>query len=201
MKRALLIATRNPSKKLMFRRLLGDLPLDLCFLDQLNGVPPAPLENGATVEENALIKARYYAQWSGCATLGDDAGFAIAALGGAPGVQARRWGGVLSDDVSDEAWLVHYLAQLNDLPGERFEATIPFARCLYLSETERFFQSDSFPLFVTRDIRRPYHPGWPISSVAFYPDGRRVLDVSQDDPARLKQLRVDVLRGLVERIC
>jgi non-canonical purine NTP pyrophosphatase (RdgB/HAM1 family) len=49
-------------------------------------------ETGDTLEANAIIKARAYANASGIAALGDDTGLEVDALGGRPGVYSARYG-------------------------------------------------------------------------------------------------------------
>jgi XTP/dITP diphosphohydrolase len=56
-----------------------------------------PEETGATFAENATLKAVAAAQVSGMLALSDDSGLEIAALGGAPGIHAARWGGPSKD--------------------------------------------------------------------------------------------------------
>src|SRR5262249_57659204 len=53
----------------------------------------APDETGATFEENARVKAIYYAAATGELTVAEDSGLEIDALGGAPGVHSARFGG------------------------------------------------------------------------------------------------------------
>ena len=53
----------------------------------------APEETGATFEENALQKAKYYAAATGELTVAEDSGLEIDALDGAPGVDSARYGG------------------------------------------------------------------------------------------------------------
>ena len=50
------------------------------------------VEDGATFEENALIKARYAAR-SGYIGIGDDSGLCVESLGGAPGIYSARFAG------------------------------------------------------------------------------------------------------------
>jgi XTP/dITP diphosphohydrolase len=50
------------------------------------------IERFPTFEENAVAKARYFYEVSGgIATVADDSGLEITALGGAPGVRSKRW--------------------------------------------------------------------------------------------------------------
>jgi len=112
-----LIGTTNPAKIREHRALLGDLPIELVALDQV-GTPPEVEENGLTFAENALIKARAYAAWSGLATLADDGGLAIDALNGEPGVRSKRW--IDGRESSDEQLIAYTLERLRGLPiGQR----------------------------------------------------------------------------------
>jgi XTP/dITP diphosphohydrolase len=88
----LLAATTNPGKLEEIRKLLRSLPIDLASLDRWPGVI-APAETGETFEENARLKARYYAGASGVLTVAEDSGLEIDALDGAPGVESARFGG------------------------------------------------------------------------------------------------------------
>ena len=64
-------------------------------LRSLADLPPIdePEETGATFEENARAKARYYAHATGLLTVADDSGLEIDALDGAPGVHSARFPG------------------------------------------------------------------------------------------------------------
>jgi XTP/dITP diphosphohydrolase len=50
------------------------------------------IERFTTFEENAIAKAQYFYEVSGgIATVADDSGLEVEALGGAPGVHSKRW--------------------------------------------------------------------------------------------------------------
>ena len=89
----LLVATTNTNKVREIRQLLADVPLDIVTLDAWPAVV-APDETGRTFEENARLKARYYAAATGELTVAEDSGLAIDALDGAPGIESARFGGV-----------------------------------------------------------------------------------------------------------
>jgi XTP/dITP diphosphohydrolase len=89
----LLVATTNRGKLLEIGPLLADLPFELVTLADYPSVP-APDEPGPTFEANARAKAMYYANVSGALTVAEDSGLEIDALGGAPGVESARFGGV-----------------------------------------------------------------------------------------------------------
>ncbi len=86
----LLLATTNPGKLREYRQIFAQLPLHLTTLDE-QGIDLEVEETGTTFAENAILKARAYAQASGLLTLADDSGLEIDALGGEPGVYSARW--------------------------------------------------------------------------------------------------------------
>jgi len=118
----LLVATRSAHKLQEIRRILGAVA-GLRVLD-LNGagIPAEPAEDDLepyeTFEENALSKARYFHGRSGMATVADDSGLAVDALGGAPGVRSKRFAPDtgLDGGPRDRANNEHLLARLGDRP-------------------------------------------------------------------------------------
>lgn len=70
-------------------------------------------ENGATIEENALIKARVAAS-SGKISIGDDTGLFVKALGGAPGLYSARYAGEHGDDAANNEKLLRELSDKAD---------------------------------------------------------------------------------------
>ncbi len=90
--------------------MLGGLAVELCSLDQLSSRPPEPPEDAPTFAENARDKALSYARETGMATVADDAGLEVEALGGAPGVHSRRF---IGEEASAEQRNAHLLALLD----------------------------------------------------------------------------------------
>lgn len=88
------IATHNRKKAGEMLTILSQhLPtFEFVTLADFPGAPD-PEETGATYEENALIKARAAAEFTGCLSLADDAGLEIDAMDGEPGVYSKRFAG------------------------------------------------------------------------------------------------------------
>jgi XTP/dITP diphosphohydrolase len=84
-------------------------------------------EIGDTFLENALLKGRAYAAWSGLAAVADDSGLEVDALGGAPGVRSARYAG---QRAGDQANLDKLLAALAGVPPERRTARFRCAAVL-----------------------------------------------------------------------
>lgn len=103
-----LLATRNAGKLREIERLLPAATIEWRTLAEFPGVPDAP-EHGETFAENARDKALYYAAATGLLTLADDSGLAVDALGGAPGVQSARYGGVPRSDARNNLKLIEAL--------------------------------------------------------------------------------------------
>jgi XTP/dITP diphosphohydrolase len=89
----LLVATTNRGKLVEIAALLAGVPFQI---QTLADFPPltAAEETGRTFAENARAKALYYANATGALTVAEDSGLEIDALGGAPGVESARYGGV-----------------------------------------------------------------------------------------------------------
>lgn len=88
----LLFASQNKGKQNEARELFKDLEVELVFPDEfaeLSGFDPE--ETGATFIENALLKAKAYAEKSGLASVADDSGVEIDAMNGLPGIHSNRW--------------------------------------------------------------------------------------------------------------
>ena len=103
--------------------------LDLRLLDpsELDPTPPEPDEDAATYGENAAHKAEAYAAATGIATVADDSGLEVDALGAAPGVRSRRYFG---DHASPEERNARLLALLEEAPQRdaRFVCVVALAR-------------------------------------------------------------------------
>ena len=91
----LVIASHNKGKVREIRELLAPFALTIKGADELG--LPEPEESEPTFVGNALLKARAAAEASGEASLADDSGLAVAALGGAPGIYSARWAGETKD--------------------------------------------------------------------------------------------------------
>ncbi len=128
----LLIATTNPGKLGEITRYLSDLPIKLVGLKDLK-ITDKVEETGATFEENAIIKAKFYCEKSGLPTIGDDGGLEIDVLGGAPGVKSHRWIHGDRED-TDEELIAHTIKQLKGIPLENRKAQLRAVLALALPD-------------------------------------------------------------------
>jgi XTP/dITP diphosphohydrolase len=110
--RRLVVATKNAGKVRELRALLGELPLELLAAEAM----PEVEETGVTFAENAVLKARAAAAWSGEWALADDSGLEVDALDGAPGVYSNRFAGEKTTEADRNRRL---LELLREVPPER----------------------------------------------------------------------------------
>lgn len=121
------LATANPDKA---RELVAILEAELPGVELVprpEAVPEVE-ESGATLEENARIKATALAEATGLPAIADDTGLEVAALGGEPGARASHYAGAGASYADNTAKL---LAALDGLPPERRAArfvTVALAR-------------------------------------------------------------------------
>jgi XTP/dITP diphosphohydrolase len=123
----LLVASRSEHKLRELRDLLRPAHAELVSLDDL-GIEDDPVEDGATFEANAAIKARFGLAASGLPTLADDSGIEVDALGGGPGVRTRRYAGENATDSENKEKLLSALAGLPpDERGARYVCVLALA--------------------------------------------------------------------------
>lgn len=108
-------ATHNRGKLEEIRAILGIDGIGIIGADDV-GVVEDIEEDGTTLEENALKKARYVWKKVGGWVLADDTGVFIDALDGRPGIYAARWAG---ENVSGADVLAHTLRELGGIPHEK----------------------------------------------------------------------------------
>jgi XTP/dITP diphosphohydrolase len=136
----LLVATRNPGKKVELQRILdaalagASTGVAVVTLDEVLAYPEVP-ETGSTFAENALAKAREGVEHTGLPTVADDSGLAVDALNGMPGVLSARWAGRRK---SDPANLELVLDQIEDLPDSARSARFICVAALVVPDGREF---------------------------------------------------------------
>lgn len=111
---SILVATTNRGKLAELGALLADLPLELLPLSVVLPDLPPIIEDGATFEANALIKARTAGEAAMMVTLAEDAGLEVDALGGRPGVRSARFAKEGATDSENNAALLAALEEVDD---------------------------------------------------------------------------------------
>lgn len=92
MKRKIVFATGNAGKMREIREILADMDLEVVSMAEI-GADIEIEENGATFEENAVIKARAVGKVCGEIVLADDSGLEVDHLNREPGIYSARYMG------------------------------------------------------------------------------------------------------------
>lgn len=162
-----LIATSNQGKFREMMEVLGSLPFEFLRLDDVGLAGDAP-EDGKTFEENALMKAKYYAAVSGLVTIAEDSGILVDALVGELGIKTRRWGA--GEKATDAEWVEYFLQRMTEVPdAERGARFVCCAAIIDGEGREHLFRGETLGV-ITRALEAPIYAGLPLSS-CFKPDG------------------------------
>lgn len=206
--RRLLIATTNPAKLAEYRLILRDIgiEIELVSLAEL-GISEAPEETGTTFAENALIKARFYFERARIATLADDGGLDIDALGGEPGVRSHRWiGSGGNENDSDEALVAEVIRRMKGVEAARRTARIRATLAL-IHEEGGVIREKTAEGAIEGVIGERAYPviraGFPYRAVLVIPGRNCYLgELGDEEEAQISQRRIAVLmlRDELERI-
>lgn len=127
----IVFATSNPHKLTEARPILATHGFSVVSLQECGDSSKEPVEDGATFEANAALKARYYAAALGKPCLAEDSGLEVDALQGAPGVLSARYAGVGATRAErDRANNERLLAAMAGVPVDRRQARFVCALCL-----------------------------------------------------------------------
>jgi XTP/dITP diphosphohydrolase len=160
----IILSTRNPSKAQQIKAIFAGSPISILTLDDA-GIEGEAVEDGATLQENALKKAFFVHQARKTWAMADDTGFFIHALGGAPGIYASRWAGesATTDEITQ-----HTLRQLEGVADR--SATFETVVAIVTPEGQQHFFSGQVHGKLLEAPRTPPQPKMPYSPL-FIPDG------------------------------
>jgi XTP/dITP diphosphohydrolase len=202
-KQKLLIATSNPAKLHEIRLFLSDLPLELVGLDDV-GIKERAEETGATFEENAIIKATFYAARSGLPTIADDGGFEIDALGGAPGVKSHRW--IHGDRDNDDDELIAYtMEKLKGLPVDKRGAQLRLVLAFAHTDGSIHTSEASIRGVVAEKPSERRTQGFPYRALLFLPKigkfyDHDVLTAEETENLNHRKKAVDSLKPVLKKL-
>jgi len=125
MDQQLLLGTNNRHKVAEISAMLSALRVRVLTPRDL-GISEDPLEDGATFQANALVKARFFSEQAGLPCLADDSGLVVDALAGRPGVLSSRYA------PTDQERIARLLEELRDVPERRRTARFVCAAALVI---------------------------------------------------------------------
>lgn len=142
------LASHNQKKIAEMAAILGTLGIEVV---RLPADAPEPIEDGDTFEQNAAIKARSAAAFTGLPAIADDSGLCVDALFGAPGVYSARYDSKdyfgyaqkhglptgdapLAENASDKDRALRLLCNMTDVPDGERQAKFVCAICCVLPD-------------------------------------------------------------------
>lgn len=198
----LLIATTNPAKLAEYRLLLRGYALRVMSPRDFAIAAEAP-EDSASFAENARLKARFYFARARVATLADDGGLEVDALGGAPGVRSHRW---LGEDADDRRLADEIVRRMRGVAPPRRTARLRAAAALIREEAggvRELLAEAALEGMIAERRHESIRPGFPYRAVLFLPErGCYLGELSEEAAAQLSQRRalVDQLDTALRQI-
>lgn len=119
-RKKLILSTGNKNKVEEIREILKKLPIDVLSKDDLGLNNIEIEEDGNTLEENAIKKAKVLKSMVDGMVMSDDTGLFVDYLGGEPGINSARYSG---PNATSEKNIKKLLKNLEGVPMEKRTAT------------------------------------------------------------------------------
>ena len=175
----LVLATANQHKVEEIKNYLKGLPLDILYLENF---PEVVLkEEGKTLRENALQKARTAAQKTKLWALGDDTGLFVEALEGRPGVFSSRYAGEQANYKENTKKL---LMEMRDVPEKNRDAYFSCVLALVHSDGREVVVEGRLEGMITKEPRGD--KGFGYDPVFWLPDrGCTLAEISLEEKNKI----------------
>lgn len=111
--RKLVLSTGNKNKVMEIREILKDLAIEVLSKDEAGLGDIEVVEDGETLEDNSIKKARALKELTDHMVMADDSGLFVDSLDGAPGVYSSRYGGEDGNDRLNNITLISNLKGKN----------------------------------------------------------------------------------------
>ena len=187
----IVLASSNPGKLRELRSLLGP-SVNVRSAQELGAALPE--ETGRTFEENAVLKARAVAEFTGMMAIADDSGLQVDALDGAPGVYSARYAG---EDSKDDRNTEKLLRELSDVPDGRRRARFRSAIAIAFSPDEIVTTSGACEGTIIREKRG--YGGFGYDPVFQLPGGKTMAELDPEEKNAVSH-RGQAMRAAIEII-
>lgn len=197
----LLLATHNQAKLNELK--IGLKPLEeagikLVSLADLD-IEEEPEETGATFEENALLKAKFYANLAHLPSLADDGGICIDALNGEPGIKSHMW---LGYKANDEELIKYTLERLKNVPQGQRTAYFTTTICFYDPQKKtRIFEEGRLNGYISYQTSSKRIKSYPYRSLFIVSalNNKYYDELTQAEHAKINH-RLKAVKRLVQKI-
>ena len=188
----IVLASANPDKAHEIRAIIGDAVV----LEPRPAHVPDVVEDGATLVDNARLKAVALCDATGLPALADDTGLEVDALGGAPGVWAARYAGEQATYNDNVAKLLGELAGVADAQRTARFRTVAMVR---FPDGRELVGDGVVEGRIAREIRGDNGFGYDPVFVPIEGDGRSFAEMDADEKHAISH-RGRALRALAAQL-
>ncbi|MCS7092908.1 MAG: hypothetical protein NZL96_00520 [Patescibacteria group bacterium] len=202
----ILIASHNLAKIKEIKKGLKPLEekgVKTVTLEDFN-IKTAPSETGTSFEENAFLKARFYAKKAGLATIADDGGLIIPYLNNEPGVKSRLW---LGYPTTDEELINHTLKRLKNCSLPQRKAFLQTCVCFYLpknlsplNKELKLFQEERISGYIAFSSSSKRVAGYPFRALFIVEKFQKYYDELTEEEHEQVNHRLNAVKKLVWQI-
>lgn len=197
----ILIASTNPGKISELNtglQILKKHGVDILTLSDVIVGDDQPEENGKNFQENAFIKAKFYAKLTGLPVLADDGGLVIPYLNNEPGVRSKRW---LGYDASDQKLIDHTLLKLRGAKGKERSAYLELCLCFYNPKTNKvIFEKEKISGHISEEPTKKRVTGFPYRALLVVDKYNKFYDeLTKEEHTKINH-RLKALKRLVKKI-
>ena len=122
----IILATHNKDKYTEMSKILKNYPIDILSLGNFPDIKEI-IEDGSTLKENALIKAKTIHSKTGLYAWADDTGLEVDALNGEPGIYSARYAGENCNYIDNVNKLLKNMKNIpNNLRTAQFRTCVAF---------------------------------------------------------------------------
>ncbi len=162
----IILSTRNPSKANQIKAVFDGFPVQILTLEEA-GIFGEAVEDGVTLEENALKKTLFAWERTKKWSIADDTGIFIDALNGEPGIHSARWAG---ENATTEEIMRFTLEKLKGVSLENRTATFKTVATVVSPEGTQTVFAGAVKGMILLEPRGVCQPKMPYSAI-FKPDG------------------------------
>ena len=197
----ILIASTNSGKIAEIKIGLKELEKQKIRILTLNDVEVGdtkPEETGKTFQENAFIKAKFYADLTHLPVLSDDGGLVIPYLNNEPGVKSKRWLGYAA---TDEQLINFALSNLRGCTGSKRTAFLETCLCFYDPQTnETIYETEKILGHISETPSSKRIAGYPYRAIFIVDEFNKYYDELNKEEHQQVNHRLKALKRLTKRM-
>lgn len=195
----ILIATHNQAKlielKMGFSK-LENIGIKILTLTDV-GIDKDPEETGKTFQENAELKARYYAGLTNLPTIADDGGIMIPYLNNEPGIKSKRW---MGREATDEELIAFTLSRLHGSTGLKRTAYIKTCLAFFTPGGQIFFEEEQIKGHIAEKSSNRSTDGYPYRALFMVEKYNKYYDELTEKEHQEVNHRLIALKRLTKKI-